>query len=79
MRTLLTAGVTGLLVVVFAGSVQATPLSASGALATSGAIQRSLPDGGLTKVRYHRHWRHYGWSRGWHWYRWPRRYAWRNF
>ena len=79
MRTLLTAGVTGFLVVVFAGSVQATPLSASGALATSGAIQRSLPDGGVTKVRYHRHWRHYGWSRGWHWFRWPRRYVWRNF
>jgi hypothetical protein len=79
MRTLLTAGVTGLLVVVSAGSVEATPLSASGALATSGAIQQFLPDGGVTKVRYHRHWRHYGWSRGWHWYRWPRWYVWRNF
>ena len=79
MRTLLTAGITGLLVVVFAGSVQATPLSASSALATSAAIQQSLPDGEVTKVRYHYHWRQYGWSRGWHWYRWPRWYAWRNF
>jgi hypothetical protein len=41
MRKLLTAGVTAFLVVVLAGSVQATPLSASGALATSGAIQQS--------------------------------------
>ena len=81
MRTLLKAGVIGFLVVVFAGSVQTTPLSASGALATSGAIQRSLPDGGGTKVRYHRHWRHYGWYRGRHygWYRWHPQYAWRNF
>ena len=81
MRKLLTAGVTAFLAVVFAGSVQATPLSASGALATSGAIQQSLPDDGVTKVSYHRHWRHYGWYRGRHygWYRWHRRYAWRNF
>jgi len=35
MRTLLKAGVIGFLVVVFAGSIQATPLSASGALATA--------------------------------------------
>ena len=82
MRKLLTAGVTAFLVVVFAGSVQATPLSASGALANSGAIQQSLPDDGVTKVRYHHHhWRHYGWYRGRHygWYRWHRRYAWKNF
>jgi hypothetical protein len=80
MRKSLTAGVTGFLVVVFAGSVQATPLSASGALATGAAIQQSLPDDGVTKVRYH-HWRHYGWYRGGHygWYRWPRRYVWKNF
>jgi hypothetical protein len=91
MRKLLTAGVTAFLVVVFAGSVQATPLSASGALATSGAIRQSLPDDGVTKVWYHRHWRHYGWYHhhwrhyGWYrgrhygWYRWHRRYAWKNF
>jgi hypothetical protein len=81
MRKSLTAGVTAVLVVVFAGSVQATPLSASGALATSGAIQQSLPDDGVTKVRYHHHWRHYGWYRGLHYggYRWHRRYAWKNF
>jgi len=74
MRKLLTAGVTGFLVGVFAGSVQATPLSALSTLATSAAIQQSLPDGGVTKVWYHRHG-----SRGWHWLRWPRRYVWRNF
>jgi len=79
MRKLLTAGVTGFLVGVFAGSVQATPLSALSTLATSAAIQQSLTDDGVTKVRYHRHWRHYGWSRGGHWLRWPRRYVWRNF
>ena len=80
MRKMLTAGVTALLVGVFAGSVQATPLSASGALATSGALQRSLADDGVTKARYHRHWRHYGWYHGRHygWYRWHRRYTWRD-
>jgi hypothetical protein len=70
MRKLLTAGVTALLVGVFAGSVQATPLSASGALPTSGALQQSLAADGVTKARYYR--RHYGW------YRWHRRYVWRN-
>ena len=90
MRKLLTAGVTALLVGVFAGSVQATPLSASGALATSGALQQSLADDGVTKARYHRHWRHYGWYHrhwrhyGWyhrHWrhYGWYRRDPWRVF
>ena len=80
MRKLLTAGVTALLVGGFAGSVQATPLSASGALATSGALQQSLADDGVTKARYHRHWRHYGWyhRRHYGWYRWHRRYVWRN-
>jgi len=71
MRKLLTAGVTALLVGVFAGSVQGTPLSASGALATSAVLRQSLADDGVTKA-YHRHWHHYGW------YRWHRRYVWRN-
>jgi hypothetical protein len=84
MHKLLTAAVVALFVGVFAGTLQATPLSASGALATSPAFQQSLPDAGVTKVFwrhgwYHRGWRHYGWHhRPWHRFGWYHR-PWRRF
>jgi len=48
---------------------QAAPLAASGA--TNVAIEKAMTDDGITQVRYHRHWRHYGWTRGHH-------YGWRH-
>ena len=52
-----------------AGGVQATPLSATGAMAMNGVADQSMPDQGVTKPRWHQ--RHYGWSRGYH-------YGWRH-
>ena len=52
----------------FAGASQATPLSAAGSLAAASASVAA--DEGVTQVRWHRHYRHYGWDRGRHygWY-----------
>jgi hypothetical protein len=63
-----------------AGAAQAAPLSATGALASSRALEQSLPEQGVTKVWYHPR-RHYGWYRGHHYgwrhhYGWHRHYAW---
>jgi hypothetical protein len=79
MRKFVIAAVVVLLAGALSGRAQAIPLA--GALAARGAVEQSMPDQGVTKVWYHRHWRHYGWYRGHH-YGWRhhhgRRYAYWN-
>jgi hypothetical protein len=70
MRKLIILGAAALLASALVGSAQATPLSGS-ALATGGAIEQAMPELGVSKARYHRGYRHYGWHRGNH-------YGWRS-
>ncbi len=69
MRKLMVFSAAVLLAGTLAGGVQATPLSATGAVAASGVADQAMPHQGLIKARWYR--RHYGWSRGYH-------YGWRH-
>ena len=64
MRKLMVCSAAALLAGALAGGVQATPLSATGAMAMSGVADQSMPDQGVIKARWHH--RHYGWRRGYH-------------
>jgi hypothetical protein len=77
MRKLIILGAAALLASALVGSAQATPLF-GGALATGGAIEQAMPELGVSKARYHRGYRHYGWHRGNH-YGWRHHYAWRGY
>ena len=76
MRKLILFSAAALLAGALAGGVQATPLLAKGAMATSGVADQAMPDQGVIKARWHR--RHYGWRRGYHYgwrHHYPRWYA----
>src|ERR1700730_18957341 len=64
MRKLIVFSAAALLAGALAGGAQATPLSATGAMAMSGVADQSMSGPGVIKARWHR--RHYGWSRGYH-------------
>ena len=72
MPKLIVLSVAALLAGTLAGGGQATPLSATGAVATSRVADQAKPDQGVIKARWHR--RHYGWSRGYH-YGWRHHYS----
>ena len=78
MRKLVLFSATALLAGALAGSVQATPLSATGAMAR-GVADQAMPGQGVVKARWHQ--RHYGWRRGYHYgwrHHYSRRYAYRG-
>ena len=69
MRTGTLVTLCGAAMLAFVSASQAAPLAMSGA--SSAAIEHATADEGITQVRYHHHWRHYGWNRGHH-------YGWRH-
>jgi hypothetical protein len=72
MRKFMQFGLPAALLLGFIGISQATPLSASGALAAS--AEQAMADQGATQVRWRGRVRHSGWNRGHH-YGWaPRRH-----
>lgn len=77
MRKLMILSAAALFAGALVGSAHATPLSTPRALLTTDAIEQAIPGQGVTKARYHRGYRHYGWYRGNH-YGWRHHYAWRG-
>ena len=72
MRKPILFSAAALLAGALAGGVQATPLSATGAMvATSGVADQAMPDQGVIKARWHH--RHYGLR-----HHYSRRYAYRG-